>query len=421
MAVEKVGVYRKWLEQVPEGKNGRLIPKSQWPQKRRHHWIARWYGTNGQRYGKVFQSRKEAERYASQLQNRVCLGKADKPKKVTLQEFRLEHGQVMKGQVAYGTVQEHVQALQLFENFIGGSFLLSSITPRHAEAFVADRLASQEVSIATVNKYIRTLRGIFNLAIEPRGYLAEGQNPFARIKQRKITENPVRYVDLRQYRALIDAAEKTWWKAFLFIAYGSGLRRNEILNLTWADTDLEQHRIGVRAKKATAEILAWEPKNRTNRVVPMTDEAVGLLVNMQVDAPELHPYVFLSPERLWRIKQRREAGRWNARSQVVNNLNGRFHAIRHRANVPHCTVHDLRRSAITNWAGRLPIQVVQALAGHADIRTTRKYYLAVRPEDFSWAGQVLNHIASETASNWHQIDTELTTLGVFWDFWPKGL
>jgi len=407
MAVEKVGVYRKWLEAVPEDKSGKPIPKHQWSDKRRHHWIARWYGTNGQRYGKVFQSRKEAERYASELQSRVCLGRADKPKKITLQEFRLEHGQVMKGQVAYGTVQEHVQALKLFENFIGGSFLLSSITPRHAEAFVADRLASQEVSIATVNKYIRTLRGIFNLAIEPRGYLAEGQNPFARIKHRKITENPLRYVNLREYRALIDAAEKVWWKAFLSIAYGSGLRRNEILHLTWADIDLEQHRIHVRVKKASAEILAWEPKNRTNRVVPMTDQTIGLLVNMQADAPEFHPYVFVSPERLCWIKQRREAGKWNSRSQVVNNL-GRFHAIRHRAKVPHCTVHDLRRSAITNWAHRLPIQVVQALAGHADIRTTRKYYLAVTPEDFSWAGQVLNHIVSETAPNWHQTDTRLT-------------
>jgi len=31
----------------------------------------------------------------------------------------------------------------------------------------------------------RTLKFIFNLAIEPRGYLAEGQNPFAKIKAAK--------------------------------------------------------------------------------------------------------------------------------------------------------------------------------------------------------------------------------------------
>lgn len=29
MAVEKVGVYRKWLEPVPKDENGKPIPKSQ--------------------------------------------------------------------------------------------------------------------------------------------------------------------------------------------------------------------------------------------------------------------------------------------------------------------------------------------------------------------------------------------------------
>jgi len=28
MAIEKVGVYRKWLEPVPKGKNGKPIPDS---------------------------------------------------------------------------------------------------------------------------------------------------------------------------------------------------------------------------------------------------------------------------------------------------------------------------------------------------------------------------------------------------------
>jgi len=276
--------------------------------------------------------------------------------------------------------------------------LLSKIKPRHAEAFIAHRLSTVP-SVSTVNKDIRTLRRIFNLAIEPRGYLAEGQNPFTKIKKRKITERPIRYVNLQEYGALMDAATKLWWKAFLSVAYGSGLRRNEILHLTWADVDLEQHRIKVQAKRATAEILAWEPKNRKNRVVPMSDETARLLVDMQVDGPELHPYVFVSPERLDRIKKRRKIGKWHARSEVVNNLRERFNTIRRHANVAECTMHDLRRSAITNWARQLPIQVVQTLAGHTDIKTTRKYYLAVRPEDFDSASEVLNLVLSKTQSD----------------------
>jgi integrase len=36
--------------------------------------------------------------------------------------------------------------------------------------------------------------------------------------------------------------------------------------------------------------------------------------------------------------------------------------------------------AITNWAQKLPIQVVQQLAGHSDISTTRKYYSLSEPK-----------------------------------------
>ena len=96
--------------------------------------------------------------------------------------------------------------------------------------------------------------------------------------------------------------------------------------------------------------------------------------SIQVNSPEFHPYIFVSPERLDRIKKRRKAGEWHARLEVVNNMDERFKTIRRHANVAKCTIHDLRRSAITNWAMQLPIQVVQTLAGHASITTTRKYY-----------------------------------------------
>ena len=394
MAIEKVGVYRKWLEPVPK-KNGKSIPKSEWPKKRRYCWIVRWCGTNRKKYGKLFKTRKEAGRYALELQNRVCLGKADKPQKITLHEFRLEHEQVMKGQVAYATLDDQKRALKLFENYIGGSIVLSKIQPRNAEAFIAHRLASG-CRPATANKDIATLRRIFNLAIELRGYLAEGQNPFAKLKKRKITENPLRYVAVEEYRALMNEAENLWWNTLISIAYGSGLRRNEILYLTWADVDFENQQIHVSPKKETVETIEWEPKDHEKRVVPMADETAQLLANLQVQAKEGFPYILISPKRLERIRERQKIGNWTPRSEIINNLRKNFNAIRSRVGLTKYTLHDLRRSAITNWAGYLPIQVVQQLAGHSDISTTRKYYLTVRSEDMVSANKVLNSILAKT-------------------------
>ncbi|MCF7955182.1 MAG: tyrosine-type recombinase/integrase [Phycisphaerae bacterium] len=392
MAALKVGIYHKWLGSVPEDEHGEPLPKSMWVKNRRHKWIVRWVGTNGKKYGKVFGKRKEADRFSMELQDKVLSGTADKPKKISLYEFRVEHESIIKGQVAYGTYQEHKCVLKLFEKFIGGSIELTKITPGRAEAFFSHCINSGEISIATVNKYLRTLKGIFNKAIEPRRYLSKGQNPFESIKPRKITENDKRYLNIKEYCQLLGATDDIWWKAFISVAYSSGLRLNEILHLTWKDIDFEHKRVRVSAKKATKRIIKWEPKGRKKRIVPISDEALKFLVDIQVDAPDGHPYIFISPNRLHRIFERMKACKWHDRSEVINNMNKNFKTIRIKSGIEECTIHDLRRSAITNWTKKLPFQVVHKLAGHVSIKTTMDYYMAVRPEDFDSANEVFSEM-----------------------------
>ncbi len=62
-----------------------------------------------------------------------------------------------------------------------------------------------------------------------------------------------------------------------------------------------------------------------------------------------------------------------------------FQAIREKAVLPKCSFHDLRKSYCTNLAGAVPLHVVQELAGHSDIRTTRKHYVKVRDEQIDSA------------------------------------
>jgi integrase len=69
-----------------------------------------------------------------------------------------------------------------------------------------------------------------------------------------------------------------------------------------------------------------------------------------------------------------------------------------RAGVGPYTIHDLRRSCITNWARRLPIHVVQKLAGHSDIQTTETYYLSVQPEDLAKARRMQSALVGDILS-----------------------
>ena len=46
----------------------------------------------------------------------------------------------------------------------------------------------------------------------------------------------------------------------------------------------------------------------------------------------------------------------------------------------------------TNLAGAVPLHVVQELAGHSDIRTTRKHYVKVRDEQIDLARRALEDV-----------------------------
>jgi integrase len=255
MATEKVTVYRKYHGAVPRDNQGRPVPRDEWPKKRPFRWAARWFGLDGTRYSRSFRNRKEAERFAENKQLEVRRGRADPLPGITPGDFAVEHQQVMRGQVAWRTLQDQMRAMNLLMDHVGTKTKLQSVSPRHAESFIASRLACG-LEPATVNKDIRTLKRLFNLAIEPRGYLQEGTNPFRHIKPRKKAEKPKRYVAPKEYRALMGSAADSWWRALIAVAYGAGLRRGEMLNLVWSDIDFADHQIAVAPKPRTDELLA---------------------------------------------------------------------------------------------------------------------------------------------------------------------
>ena len=177
------------------------------------------------------------------------------------------------------------------------------------------------------------------------------------------------------------------WRAFLATVYTAGLRLNEAMNLTWDDIEFEASRLHVTRKAKGKWVQGWTPKDHCMTVIPLPETTMKLLAALRSVAPEKCPYVFLDHGR-WRYFQEQvSAGAWRDGQELANNVLRRFKTMCRRAKVGPFTVHDLRRSCITNWANGLPVHVVRELAGHSDISTTQQFYLSVQASDLSRASE----------------------------------
>ena len=243
-----------------------------------------------------------------------------------------------------------------------------------AEDFV-EYLYSLSLGVNSIRSYIKTVRPVFRWAWR-RGY-REG-DPFEGLKMPKSPKFEIHVYSDAELCDMLAAATELW-RARIKTAATAGLRRSEVLNLTINDVDFERGFISVQAKKDTSSTWPWTPKSYEVRRVPLTENLANLYAKIQAELPPGQPYLMITEDRYWWLQQLRTRGIMNERMMLNpdENFTKPFRRILRTAQISNGCFHDLRRTAITRWSNNLPPQDVQALAGHADIKTTLTYYSAI--------------------------------------------
>ena len=320
-----------------------------------------WYGSDGrQRARRVGTDKRLAQDLRRKKEMELNSGVAGDPIPVSYEAFVQEHIQLTEGRVAPKTVLSQKQALKRLDECVAPE-RLTDVDQRSVEKFVAARC--KQVEAATVNKDIRTLRAIFAKAVK-RGYLET--NPFADVEKLREPERVLRILSLEEIEKLLAAAHSLRWKAFIYLALTTGMRRGELCHLEWDDVDLASGVVTVQNK------ASWQTKSRKIRRLTLTPIAVRLLEELR-----------LSPKGST-VFQTRDG------KPMVNNLSKSFGAIVKKAGIKHCTMHDLRRTFVSYLAmAGVNEAIVQKLAGHASISTTLKHYTHILPESLRRAQQSL--------------------------------
>lgn len=145
-------------------------------------------------------------------------------------------------------------------------------------------------------------------------------------------------------------------RAFLEMAYGTGMRRSELTALTLGDVDLTLRRVHVELAKNT------HPRN-----LPLTSWACHFLSRYLHEArPQLATP--LSPNALWLNRFGRRLGR-NCVGARLNKIYG----VREKLGFG-VTLHQLRHACATHLLrGGASLRDIQELLGHLELESTRTY------------------------------------------------
>lgn len=325
--------------------------------------------------------KKKAERQRLEKEQQLRMGVTE-PESMRLLNFLDNSIKRTRGQVRESSVRETRMAMKDFIACVGNIDYLK-IAHCHGEKFVQHCLDNGNAP-ATAAKKLRHLKRIFQLAKE-RGQLEE--NPLQWVKQPKATKKKIRVFSLEEYSRLTKAArqyeeEKHYieWELLIRMALCTGMRRGELLNLTWRDIDFECMSVEVAHKDDSESIWQWHIKDTDSRTLPLTNDVIAMLSDLQARQTEGCTYVFVPVDRYEHIQKLRRQGKWSVEKGrcPVNNFNRMFQDILQLAGIKDGQFHDLRRTALSMWlSSGLSEFEVMTLAGHAKFETTRKFYLAV--------------------------------------------
>jgi integrase len=242
-----------------------------------------------------------------------------------------------------------------------GDMAIEDITTPMLEAWISE----VELGNASRTKLLAMVHGIFKRARKRYGLPL---NPAGDVeKPPACPGGDIEVYSPEEVFALVRAAASEQDAAIFLTAAFTGLRRGELLALTWRDVDFTGQVIRVRRSYAQGHVST--PKSGKTRSVPMAPNVAEALAKLAVrehltDDDDL---VFIGDM----------AGFVDGSA-----LRRRYKQARDRAGLRPLRFHDLRHTFGTRMIAKADIRRVQEWMGHADVQTTMRYlHYVPREED----------------------------------------
>jgi len=245
------------------------------------------------------------------------------------------------------SIKKDKEHCALLENAFG-SYMVSELKPHFIKEFrdilrVTRSKREKYYSNATINKIMQVGRHMFNLGIDNE--IINSSNPFKGVF---LQENNARdrILSSDEYNKLISVAPQHL-SAIIEVAYNTGMRSGEILNLTWDKVNFKEDLISLESQ---------DTKTEYPRLVFFNQRIRNILEDLHKVRAIHHNFVF------------------TYKGNPIKSINTAFRTALRKAKIVDFHFHDLRHTYNTNLrkAG-VERSVIMKLTGHRTMAMFLRY------------------------------------------------
>lgn len=245
-----------------------------------------------------------------------------------------------------------------------GNKSLNAIRPRDVTKYQDELI--DKYAVSHIKKIHTTLSAVFNYAITQE-YTKE--NPAKKVGNVELPEEKhMNYWTLEEFREFIQQVDEPLYYALFMTLYYSGMRKGELLALTWRDIDFDTKTIAVNKTTYNGNVTTPKTKASTRKIA-MPEHVINLLAklkaNKEKEIVQQLSYVvfgdFFDPIS-------------------TTTLDRKFEKYVKLAGVKKIRLHDFRHSHASYLINRnIIISVIAKRLGHGDVATTLNTYSHLYP------------------------------------------
>lgn len=366
----------------------------------------------------------DAELLKMETEARLLLGLQIEPKQMLFgpemdwdcfrEQYRTKH----LPSVRKRTAEDAENRLDIAERLIRPR-ILGDLAKKSALQDLKVRLLAGEQSVKqrprspyTVRGYLKSIVAALNWAFEQDWLPSRVTCPKVKTSKNPMKGRPIsasefqRMLDVTPLVVGDEAAES--WKHVLWGLWESGLRIEELMNVSWDKTRTIRP-VWEAERFPVLSIPAAKQKNNTNEEIPILPGFENVLLGTPV--PKRKGWVF-NPMSLQlklgrKVRHKRPDADWVGK--VISRIGKKAGIVVEEGDeateepVKYASAHDLRRSCAENLHNaNVPPVLICKILRHASWETTRKHYVM---GDVQQAAQTLHHLLKSTESNSPRIET----------------